>query len=62
VVTVAPEHASRFEAVLKGVVWSRIGEVQAGSRLICKGRSGGVVIDLEIDRLKAAWQKTLGWV
>jgi phosphoribosylformylglycinamidine synthase subunit PurSL len=62
VVTVKPSEAARFEAELKDVVWSRIGEVTASRRLICKGRGGGVVIDLEIDRLKKAWQQPLSWV
>jgi phosphoribosylformylglycinamidine synthase II len=61
VVTVQAEHVAAFEAALQGVTWAAIGQVTATNGFRVVGRSGAPIIEVGIDRLKAAWQQPLHW-
>jgi phosphoribosylformylglycinamidine synthase subunit PurSL len=61
VVTVRADHATAFEAILQGLPWAAIGYVTEASALRVVGRSGALLIEAGIDRLKAAWQTPLDW-
>ena len=59
-VTVNPEKWSAFEKIMAGTIYSRIGEVIDDNHLSITGLSGETVITSDLDRLKEAWQQTLG--
>ena len=61
VITVHAEHVTAFEGTLQGLPWAGVGRVTAEGTLEVVGRSGALIIDAAIDRLKAAWQKPLNW-
>jgi phosphoribosylformylglycinamidine synthase subunit PurSL len=61
VVTVPTEHMGAFEAALQGVPWAAIGHVTATNAFRVLGRLGAPIIDVSIDRLKAAWRQPLNW-
>jgi phosphoribosylformylglycinamidine synthase len=56
---VAPEHAGRFETVMRLVPCARIGQTTTSDRLRVRGLSGDHVVDLRLAKLKEAWQGTL---
>lgn len=58
-VTVRPEKAQAFEAVMSCASCASIGEVTAGNELVIKGLSGSTVVKAGIDGLKEAWQSPL---
>ena len=59
-VAVAPEHAARFEHVVAGLPAACVGVVtDAGRMVVCDG-AGGVLLDLGLTDLRAAWQTALG--
>jgi phosphoribosylformylglycinamidine synthase len=58
------EHQQAFELTLANVPFSRLGEVTDQPRLIVRtglGSQEGVLINVEIARLKEAWQAPLRW-
>ncbi|MBN1573533.1 MAG: phosphoribosylformylglycinamidine synthase subunit PurS [Deltaproteobacteria bacterium] len=59
VVTVRPKDASSFERVVKKSGFARVGIVTEEKRLVITGLSGKVVVNIEIGKLKEAWQKPL---
>ncbi|HMB46121.1 MAG TPA: AIR synthase-related protein, partial [Candidatus Methanoperedens sp.] len=60
VVTVAPENVKRFEALMKGNVFTDVGVVTPQLNFtVMDGEK--VVLSAGIDVLKDAWQKTLRW-
>jgi phosphoribosylformylglycinamidine synthase len=61
VVTVPAEHAAAFEVALQGVPWAAIGRLTSTNAFRVVGRSGAPIIEVGIDRLKAAWQQPLNW-
>jgi phosphoribosylformylglycinamidine synthase subunit PurSL len=61
VVTVRPEQAVAFETSLQGLPWAAVGHVSDTPALRVVGRSGALIIEAGIDRLKAAWQTPLNW-
>jgi phosphoribosylformylglycinamidine synthase len=61
VVTVHPEHAPAFEAALRSLPCAAVGRVTAAAVLRLIGRRGGTLIEADIQRLKAAWQRPLNW-
>ena len=61
VITVHAEHVTAFEGTLQGLPWAAVGRVTEEGTLEVVGRSGALIIEVEIDRLKAAWQKPLNW-
>jgi phosphoribosylformylglycinamidine synthase II len=61
VVTVHPEDVTAFEATLQGSPWAEVGRVTGTRIFAVVGPSGAPIIEADIDRLKAAWQKPLNW-
>jgi phosphoribosylformylglycinamidine synthase len=60
VVTVNPEKKDAFLAIMKGTPLGEIGRVIKGENFIVTGLKGKKIIQGDIDKLKAAWQRTLG--
>ncbi|MFA5628830.1 MAG: phosphoribosylformylglycinamidine synthase subunit PurL [Dehalococcoidales bacterium] len=58
---VAPCDAAEFEKTLGDAPFARIGEVTAVSTLEIIGLNNDVISKVEIENLKEAWQKPLGW-
>jgi phosphoribosylformylglycinamidine synthase len=63
---VAPDRAADFEALFEtiaenGPLLANIGEVTATNRLQILTSENNPLIDVETERLKAAWQKPLAW-
>lgn len=61
VITVHPEDVAALEATLQGLPWAAVGRVTGTGMFGVVGRSGALIIEADIDRLKAAWQKPLNW-
>jgi phosphoribosylformylglycinamidine synthase len=61
VVTVHPGDAAAFEASLQGVPWAAVGRVLETEVFRVTGRSGALIIEAELSRLKAAWHEPLHW-
>jgi phosphoribosylformylglycinamidine synthase II len=61
VVTVRVEQASAFESALAGVPCAAVGQVTEAGTCRMVGRSGMPIIEVGIERLKAAWQRPLNW-
>ncbi len=61
VVTVNPQKVQAFEAALAGCAFARVGEVTADSKFVAIGKDGKPAIDIDIDKLKEAWQRPLRW-
>jgi len=61
VVTVSPTNAARFEKLLKGSIFARIGKVNDSGRFVITGLNGSLIIDASVAELKHAWKKTLDW-
>jgi phosphoribosylformylglycinamidine synthase len=60
IVTVAPEHKARFEALLKGCTYARVGVVTEERHLLITGVQGELIVDSGVGTLKNAWKKTFG--
>ncbi len=58
---VAPEDKEKFEKMLSGVVFARIGDITDNRKLEVYGTGGSVLLAADIDELKEAWQKPLRW-
>jgi len=61
IVTVRTELAAAFEMALQGLPCAAVGHVTARPELWVVGRSGTLIIDATLERLKAAWQAPLDW-
>jgi phosphoribosylformylglycinamidine (FGAM) synthase-like enzyme len=61
VITVHSEQTPAFESLLLGVPGAAVGRVTETGKFRVVGRSGAVLIDAGIERLKAAWQRPLNW-
>ena len=61
VVTIRPESREAFEATLMGPACARIGTVIPAGVLRVDGLGGRRIIEEELSRLKAAWQKPLAF-
>lgn len=59
VVTVEPKDASSFEKAVGGVGFARVGRVTKEKRLVITGLLEKAIVDVEIERLKDAWQRPL---
>jgi phosphoribosylformylglycinamidine (FGAM) synthase-like enzyme len=59
VVTVKPEDAERFEKIMAGTAFARVGRVTEEKRLVVRGLAGAVVIDVTLDDVREAWQRPL---
>ncbi|MEJ2034146.1 MAG: AIR synthase-related protein, partial [Deltaproteobacteria bacterium] len=60
-VTVPPEKAARFEAIMGRTGWGRIGEVSPEPVLALIGLSGAPILTEHLADLKAAWQESLAF-
>jgi phosphoribosylformylglycinamidine synthase subunit PurSL len=58
-VTVKPDAAGAFEKTMAGTACARVGRVTEQRRLVVRGLSGGVVIDLSLDDICEAWRRPL---
>ncbi|RME22497.1 MAG: phosphoribosylformylglycinamidine synthase, partial [Deltaproteobacteria bacterium] len=61
VVTVAPEKSGGFERLMKDLPAAKVGVVTNEQRLAVKGSSGKVVVDMDTERLRQAWQRPLAF-
>jgi phosphoribosylformylglycinamidine synthase II len=61
VVTVRAEHVMAFEATLQELPWAAVGHVTETHVFRVVGRSGALILEAGMDRLKATWQKPLDW-
>jgi len=59
VVEVASEKAALFEEAMAGQACTRIGVVTEARRLCVTGLDGRKVVDVEVEKLRAAWQTSL---
>jgi phosphoribosylformylglycinamidine synthase len=59
-VTVDPARQDAFEALFEGRPCTCVGQVTSKPRLIVNAQDGGKLLDLEIDALVTAWEKTYG--
>ena len=59
VVTVSRKKSKKFEALMKGNAFSRVGMVRRDEKFLISGLKGKMVIDTSIVDLKDAWQKPL---
>jgi phosphoribosylformylglycinamidine synthase len=60
VVTIHPEKKDAFLAIMKDIPLGEIGTVTKGKQFIVIGLKGKKIIQQDIYKLKAAWQRTLG--
>jgi len=60
VMTVHPEKKKAFLSVMKGVSLGEVGQVTKGKDFVVTGLKGTKIIQGDIYKLKAAWQRTLG--
>jgi phosphoribosylformylglycinamidine synthase II len=60
-VEVRPQHQDRWETLLNGCVWSRVGTTLDAKELRVMGLQGEQVIHENIAELKASWKRTLDW-
>ena len=60
-VEVRASDALGFEAAMKGVPCVQVGEVLSEKRLVVRGVEDLKVVDLQVEDLREAWQKPLGW-
>jgi phosphoribosylformylglycinamidine synthase len=61
VVEVAPEKYSLFAKLMVNLPFGQIGRVTQEKQLVIKAQTGKTVIEVDIDSLKQAWQKTFAW-
>jgi phosphoribosylformylglycinamidine synthase II len=60
VVTIHPDKKDTFLSIMKGITLGEIGKVTKGNDFIVTGLKGKTIIQADIYKLKAAWQRTLG--
>jgi len=61
VVEVTPEKFGAFAKLMLNVPFGQIGKVVEQNSLIIKTEDGRKIINLDLDTLKSAWQKTFSW-
>ncbi|MFC1738938.1 phosphoribosylformylglycinamidine synthase subunit PurL [Planctomycetota bacterium] len=61
IVEVPPDNFSDFAKLMLNLPFGQIGKVTADKKLTIKDQNGKAVIDVDIDMLKQAWQKTFNW-
>ena len=61
IVEVEPDKYDAFAKAMLNVPFGHIGSVIDDARLIIKTKAAKTVIDIDLDTLKAAWQKPLKW-
>ena len=58
-VEVSPEKSREFEELMRGVVFSKVGQVMREQRLLIQGDSGRLVVDASLSDLLETWKGTL---
>jgi phosphoribosylformylglycinamidine synthase len=61
IVEVEPEKYDAFAKLMLNLPFGQIGKVAEDKSLTIKAEDGKIVINLDLDSLKHAWQKTLNW-
>ncbi len=61
VVEVNKKFEKKFEKMLFGVPFARVGQVTQTGRLVVKGLAGNLIVNEGVFSLKESWQKTLKW-
>ena len=61
IVEVEPENYDAFAKLMLNLPFGQIGKVTTNKTLSIKAESGEAVIELELDKLKRAWQEPLDW-
>ncbi len=61
IVEVQPENYDAFAKLMLNLPFGQIGKVTEEKMLIIKAEDGKTIIELDIDTLKQAWQKTFNW-
>ncbi|MHC4192497.1 MAG: AIR synthase-related protein [Planctomycetota bacterium] len=61
IVEVEPEKYDAFAKLMLNLSFGQIGKVTEEKRVVVKAESGEMVIELDIDSLKRAWQEPLNW-
>ncbi|MBN2139015.1 MAG: phosphoribosylformylglycinamidine synthase subunit PurL [Sedimentisphaerales bacterium] len=61
VVEVEPDNYDAFARLMLKVPFGQIGRVTEEKKFVVKSEDGGNVIDIDIETLKNAWQKTFDW-
>ncbi len=56
---VPPDRQMEFETIMEGTPFGRVGQTTAAWRMRVTGLSGNAVIDLSLEEMKEAWQRTL---
>jgi len=59
-VEVSKDKWEDFEEAMEGCVFSLIGVVSHGSKLVVHGTSGRMVVEEELGELRRSWKKTFG--
>lgn len=59
-VEVSQKVSDEFEALMKGVIFSRIGKVTKTSNLCIRGLTKKIVVDASLDDLVKSWKETFG--
>jgi phosphoribosylformylglycinamidine synthase len=61
IVEIEPENYDAFASLCLNLPFGQIGKVTEEKNLIIKAEDGKAVINLDLDSLKQAWQKTFDW-
>jgi len=61
IVEVEPDRYNDFAKLMLNLPFGQIGKVSDNNKLVIKDKNAQKVIDIEIETLKQAWQKTFGW-
>ncbi len=60
IVTIDPAHQSAFEALLKGLPFGAIGQVETKTNLTIRGLNRKPIVNMPVKQLRAAWQGPFG--
>ncbi len=61
IMEVKPENYDAFAKLMLNLPFGQIGKVTEAKKFLVKTRDGKVVIELDLDTMKQAWQKPLNW-
>ncbi len=61
IVEVEPENYDAFSKLILNLPFGQLGKVTEEKVLLIKAQDGKTVVDIDLDSLKQAWQKTFNW-
>jgi phosphoribosylformylglycinamidine synthase len=61
IIEVKPENYDAFAKLMLNLPFGQIGRVTEKKLLIIKAQNGKTIIELDLDTMKQAWQKTFDW-